>query len=86
MRTLLAIALLLLVVGPFRRRLLANWRVLAPAVLGAALGYMLAGLFVRSGGPAWLLVFAPALFALQLGAAGKAWLDRALRPSQIRRH
>jgi hypothetical protein len=85
MRTVLAIALVLLVAGPFRRRLLANWRFLAPAALGAALGYVLAGLFVRSGGPGWLLVFAPVLFALQLGAAGKGWLDRSLGPQRVRR-
>ncbi len=80
MRTALVIAVLLLLLGPLRRPVLGAWKFVLPATAGTIAGLALARLFVSAGGPAWLLWFAPVLFGLQLGAAGKAWLDRTLGP------
>lgn len=80
MWTAAAIAFLLLI-GPLRR----HWRFVLPATVGAIVGLALARLVVSAGGPAFVLVLAPALFGIQLGAAGKAWLDKLGPPQPGRR-
>lgn len=77
----LAVAIgVFLLIGPLRRRCLAAWRFLLPAVIGLIGGYIFAGFLVSFGLPAWTMLFMPVAIALSFGAEGKAWLDKTLGP------
>lgn len=72
---LIAVGVVLLMAGPLRKRFLAAWRFTLPAVASGILGFVLAGMFVKAGAPAWMMIVGPVIAALMIGGAGKKWFD-----------
>ncbi len=80
-RFLIIAAVLLLIAGPLRKRLLAAWRFVVPAALGGIVGLVLAVMFVGTGGaPVWLIFVVPIIASLMIGSAGKKWIDDNIGP------
>ena len=77
---ILGIAGFLLLVGPLRPAYLATWRLTVPVTMGAVIGLVLACLYIRFGGPWWMVIAGPLLFGFGLGSLGRQWLDDNLKP------
>jgi len=80
-RFLIITAVLLLIIGPLRRRLLSASRFIIPAVLGGVIGFIAAAVFVGTGAaPGWLIIIFPFISACMIGSAGKKWIDENFGP------
>jgi hypothetical protein len=77
---LFLVIVLLLLLGPLRRRFVRVWRFVLTAFLAGLVGYAVAVPFVSCGSPRWLLTFGFFAAALILGPLGKKWLDDNLGP------
>ena len=73
---LLIVLAVLLVLGPTRRVLVANWKTCVPMIAGAAAGFMLGQfLFGSVPGFGWVPWAWAGILALLAAKEGKDWLD-----------
>ena len=75
---LVIVGVLLLLVGPLRRRVLAHWRIVVPLVVGGVLGLILVNKFMASSAPGWLFIVGPIFGGLIIGGACRDFLNEIL--------
>ena len=75
MKTLFVIILVVLILGPLRRRFFSRWRFNVPALITGLAVLLFAGNLMRPGTPSWFPYALAPLVALGSGAAFKKWLD-----------
>jgi hypothetical protein len=73
MKIILLAAIVLLLLGPLRRRLLfpfltAWWRTVIPLVAGGIVGHVVVSRFMR-GAPPWMMLVGPFMGAFGIGGA-----------------
>ena len=78
MKTLIAIIILILILGPLRGRFFSRWRFNVPALMAGVTVLLLTGSIMRPGTPSWFPYALAPLVALGAGAAFKRWLDDVL--------
>ncbi len=88
MRWVIGIALVLLLLGPLRRRVLypslKTWRLGAPFVLGLYMGSLLVNRLMP-GSPNWMKVVGPLSLAVIGMGVGRRFLDDLLGPADRKR-
>lgn len=75
MKLIITIAVILLLAGPLRKTLLANFRLLFSLAIGGVIGFVVAALMVRFNAPAWLLIAGPVLGGIFIGLEIKKFFD-----------
>ena len=84
MKGIWLVGIVLLLLGPLRRRLLLPllsgcWRVVLPLIVGGIVGHIIVGRFMP-GAPEWMMIVGPVFAGLMLGGAIKQCLDDILGP------
>ncbi len=74
MKLIIIIAIILLLAGPLRRTVLANFGLLFSLAIGGVIGFAIAALMVRFNCPAWLLIAGPVLGSIIVGLEIKKFL------------
>lgn len=86
MKWFILIIVLLVLLGPLRKRflfpLLVAWRTVVPVTAGFITGAIAAAVLVGAGAPAWLIIFGPVAGALIIGSAGRQWFQDNFPPRE----
>ena len=74
MKLIIIIAIILLLAGPLRRTVLANFGLLFSLTIGGVIGFAIAALMVGFNCPVWLLIAGPVLGSIFIGLEIKKFL------------
>ena len=71
---------LLLIIGPLRRPLLSQWRLVLPLAIGGTVGWFVIHSKHFLGAPGWMMIVGPVFAGLILGGTIKQGIDEILGP------
>jgi putative effector of murein hydrolase LrgA (UPF0299 family) len=80
MLLLLAILVLLLVAGPLRRSMLANWRFFLPAAMGFFFAIILIRSVLKMNLPGFFVLGISLFMAMEAGVIGLQWFNDTFGP------